>query len=198
MLVYVKMCRSDCHLPIFRQATFCTIFFYKTYSILVQFRNVMILSSSPFPVHELSPKYPHCLCDTRHIEITSLHSECTTASQEIKKSHIKPSYWVLSRNKMNSLLFPFFTQWFAIPGWNPNDTKMFQGNPLENNLFAFPISFALSVNWLWKSSILSFLEKRKRVDLICEHQHPTTSKCCLTHRPEDLRTTIQKSERERI
>lgn len=115
--------------------------------------------------------------------------------QEIKNSHIKPSYWVSSRNKMNSLLFPFFTQWFAMPGWSLNDTKMFQGNLLENNLFAFPISFALSVNWLWKSSILSFLEKRKRIDLICEHQHPTTSKCCLNHRPADLRTTIQKSER---
>ena len=43
-----------------------------------------------------------------------------------------------------------------------------------------------------------FRKKKKRIDLICEHQHPTASKHCLNHYPAELRTPIQESEREQI
>lgn len=51
-----------------------------------------------------------------------------------------------------------------------------------------------------KKQYIIFLEKKEkdRIDLICEHQHPTASKHCLNHHQAELRTPIQESEREQI
>lgn len=50
----------------------------------------------------------------------------------------------------------------------------------------------------FEKAVYYLFRKKKRIDLICEHQHPTASKCCLNHRPAELRSTIQESEREQI
>ena len=49
-----------------------------------------------------------------------------------------------------------------------------------------------------KAGYYFFRKKKKRIDLICEHQHPTASKHCLNHHQAELRTPIQESEREQI
>jgi hypothetical protein len=47
----------------------------------------------------------------------------------------------------------------------------------------------------FEKALYYLFRKKKRIDLTCEHQHPTASKRCLNPHTAELRTTIWESER---